>query len=112
MLYNVNKDKLVLENVNLANGFFRKFKGLMGRKKMNKSEGLMLLSCNSIHTCFMRFPIDVVFLNMDHEVIALRQGLKPWRMVNFIKKAYITVEMPEGTIEHKNIEIGDTLIMR
>lgn len=112
MLYNVSKDNLVLENVKLASSFMEKFKGLMGRKKLNKSEGLMLLSCNSIHTCFMRFPIDVVFLNMDHEVIAMRRSVKPWRMVNFIKKAYITVEMPEGTIEHKNIEIGDLLIMK
>lgn len=112
MLYNINKDNLVLENVSLANGFLQKFKGLMGRKKLNKSEGLMLLNCNSIHTCFMRFPIDVVFLNIDHEVIVLKQGVRPWRMVNFVKKAYITVEMPEGTIEHKKIEVGDKLIMK
>lgn len=112
MLYNVNKDNLVLENVKLANGFFSKFKGLMGKKRLNISEGLMLLSCNSIHTCFMRFPIDVVFLNIDHEVIAMRKKLRPWRFVNFIKKAYITVEMPEGTIDNKNIEVGDLLIMK
>lgn len=112
MLYNVNKDNLVLENVKLANGFSQKFKGLMGRKKLNKSEGLMLLSCNSIHTCFMRFPIDVLFLNINHEVIALKQGVKPWRMVNFVKKAYITVEMAEGTILNKNVEVGDLLILK
>jgi len=112
MLYNINKNNIVLENVKLADGFFQKFKGLMGRKKLNKSEGLMLLSCNSIHTCFMRFPIDVVFLNMDHEVIALRKELKPWKMVNYVKKAYITVEMTAGTIENKNIEVGDLLIMK
>lgn len=112
MLYNVNKENLVLENVRLANGFLQKFKGLMGRKKLNKSEGLMLLNCNSIHTCFMKFPIDVIFLNIDHEVIAMRKEVRPWRMVNFIKKAYITVEMAAGTIEHKNIEVGDLLIMK
>lgn len=112
MLYNVNKENIVLENLKLANGFFEKFKGLMWRKRLNKSEGLMILSCNSIHTCFMKFPIDVLFLNMDHEVIAMRKEVKPWRMVNFIKKAYITVEMPEGTIEHKNVEVGDLLIMK
>lgn len=112
MLYNVNKDNQVLENLKLANGFLQKFKGLMGRKKLNKSEGLMLFSCSSIHTCFMRFPIDVVFLNMDYEVIALKKGVRPWRMVNFIKKAYITVEMSEGTIDYKNIEVGDLLIIK
>ena len=112
MLYNVNKENIVLENLKLASGFNEKFKGLMGRKRLDKSEGLMILSCNSIHTCFMRFPIDVLFLNMDHEVIAMRKEVKPWRMVKFIKKAYITVEMHEGTIEHKNIEVGDLLIMK
>ncbi|MDF2521859.1 MAG: hypothetical protein K0R84_2487 [Clostridia bacterium] len=112
MLYNVSKDNLVLEKLKLADGFFSKFKGLMGAKKLNKSEGLMLLSCNSIHTCFMRFPIDVVFLNMDYEVIALKERLQPWRFVNFVKKAYITVEMPEGTIENKQVQVGDLLIMK
>lgn len=112
MLYNVNKENVVLENVKLANSFLEKLKGLMGRKKLNKSEGLMLLSCNSIHTCFMRFPIDVVFLNMDHEVIAMKEGVKPWRMVNFVKKAYITVEMAEGTIVYKKVEVGDLLILK
>ena len=112
MLYNVNKDNLVLENIKLANGFLQKFKGLMGQKSLHKSEGLMLLSCNSIHTCFMRFPIDVVFLNINHEVIAMKKGVRPWRMVNFVKKAYITLEMTEGTIEYKNIELGDLLIMK
>lgn len=112
MLYNVNKNNTVLEQVKLADGFFQKFKGLMGRKKLSKSEGLMLLSCNSIHTCFMRFPIDVVFLNMNHEVIEIKKGLKPWRMVKYVKKAYITVEMAEGTVEYKNIELGDLLILK
>lgn len=112
MLYNVSKDNIVLENLTLANGFMQKLKGLMGRKKLNKSEGLMLFSCNSIHTCFMRFPIDVVFLNINHEVIAVKKGVRPWRMVNYVKKAYITVEMPEGTIENKKIEVGDLLIMK
>jgi hypothetical protein len=112
MLYNVSKENIVLENMKLADGFMQKFKGLMGRKKLNKSEGLMLLSCNSIHTCFMRFPIDVVFLNINHEVIAVKQCVRPWRLVNFVKKAYITVEMSEGTIENKNIEVGDLLIMK
>lgn len=112
MLYNISKDNLVLEKAQLASSFFQKFKGLMGRKKLGKSEGLLLLSCNSIHTCFMRFPIDVVFLNMDHEVISMRKGVRPWRMVKQVRKAYITVEMPEGTIEYKNIEVGDLLIMK
>jgi uncharacterized membrane protein (UPF0127 family) len=60
----------------------------------------------------MRFPIDVVFLNIDHQVIHMKENLKPWRFVNIVKKAYAVVEMPEGTIANKSISIGDLLILK
>ncbi|MFZ5352195.1 MAG: DUF192 domain-containing protein [Bacillota bacterium] len=112
MLYNLSNDRIVAEHISIADSFFKRFKGLMGRKNMAKSEGLMLMSCNSIHTFFMRFPIDVVFLDMDYVVISIKECIKPWRLVNIVKKAYIVVELPEGAIEHKNISVGDRLIMK
>lgn len=112
MLYNINTGETIIEHVNVADSFFKRLKGLMGKKSLLKSEGLMLISCNSIHTCFMRFPIDVVFLDMNYEVIKLKEGLSPWRIINVVKKAYIVVELQEGTIEHKSISIGDRLILK
>lgn len=112
MLYNETKNQEVVYHVEVAETFFQRFKGLMLRKSMNCNEGLILLRCSSIHTWFMRFAIDVVFLDINHRVISMKEKIKPWRMVGFIKNAYITVELPEGSIREKQIDEGDILIFR
>ncbi len=112
MLYNISNDRVIAENISIADNFLKRLKGLMGRKALKKSEGLMLMSCNSIHTCFMRFPIDVVFLDMDFKVISLKKEVKPWRLVSIVKKAYIAVELPAGAVEFKEISLGDRLIIK
>lgn len=112
MLYNVNTDKIVVEHLAVARSFFHRLMGLMGKKSLGKSEGLMLIPCNSIHTCFMKFPIDVVFLNIDHKVIFMKKSVKSWRFINVVRKSYAVIEMPEGTIENKKISAGDLLILK
>jgi uncharacterized protein len=62
-----------------ANNFLSRAKGLLGRKQMKPWDGLYIKRCNSIHTHFMRFPIDVIFLNEHNECIRLIENLKPWR---------------------------------
>jgi uncharacterized membrane protein (UPF0127 family) len=112
MLYNISKNKVVVENIIMADSFAKRLKGLMGKKALGKSEALMLMSCKSIHTCFMRFPIDVVFLDMNYKVIQMRENLQPWRMLGGKKKAYFVLELTEGTIAYKGISVGDILIMK
>lgn len=112
MLYNETKNQEVVYHVEIAETFIQRFKGLMLRKSINSSEGLILFGCSSIHTWFMRFAIDVVFLDINHRVICMKEKIKPWRMVGFIKNAYITVELPEGCIREKQINEGDILILR
>ncbi len=112
MLYNETKNQEVVYHVEIADTFFQRLRGLMFRKSINPSEGLILLHCSSIHTWFMCFAIDVVFLDINHRVIGIKEKIKPWRMLGFIKNAYITVELPEGCIREKGIQEGDILILR
>ncbi len=112
MLYNISRNNIVAEKIIIADSFFKRLKGLIGRKSLGKSEALMLMNCKSIHTCFMNFPIDVVFLNMNYEVVQIKEGLQPWKMHGGVKKAYMVVELAEGTISYKNIAAGDILIMK
>ena len=112
MLYNATKDTVVLTELNIADSFFKRFIGLLGREYLRKGEGLMLVNCKSIHTFFMRFPIDIVFININHEIIYMKENVKPWRAVNFVKKAYATIEMPAGTIKDNSISNGDMLILK
>lgn len=111
MLYNVTKKTMVVNDVKVAKTFKQRLFGLMFKRRMVGSEGLMLLGCNAIHTCFMRFAIDVVFMDIDHRVICIKKKIKPWRLSGFVPKAYIALELPEGTAERKNISIGDILVL-
>lgn len=111
MLYNITKRITVVDNLRIANTFKERLCGLMFRKSLPANEGLMLLGCNAIHTCFMKFAIDVVFMDINHRVICIREKIKPWRQSGFVQKAYITLELPEGTVERKSISIGDILIL-
>ena len=62
----------------VAKTFWQRFKGLMGRKALPKGEGMLILKCNSIHTCFMRFPIDATFLDRDDNVVKVVRNIRPW----------------------------------
>jgi uncharacterized protein len=62
-----------------ASTFLSRAKGLLGRKQMKPWDGLYITRCNSIHTHFMRFSIDVIFLNEHNECVRLIESLKPWR---------------------------------
>lgn len=67
--------------VEVADNFFTRCKGLMFRKKFNKNKALFITPCNSIHTCFMRFPISVVFVDKEGIVVKVKHNVKPWKMV-------------------------------
>ena len=92
--------------IEMADSFFKRFKGLMFRKDPIKDEGLWIVPCNAVHMFFMKFPIDIVLLNKQNEVVALHHDLKPWRMTKPVKAAYSTLELPAGSIEKLGICIG------
>ena len=71
--------RIVCERVVVADRAHRRMRGLMGRKYLRQGEGMVLRPGWSIHTAFMRFPIDVVFLEWDLTVMDVVEGLKPWR---------------------------------
>lgn len=97
---------MVLEQLQLANSFGRRFVGLMG-KTLDDSEGLMIKPCNSIHCFFMKIPIDVLFLDDDLNVIHKIHGMKPWRISPVIKGAKSVIEASEGAFA--DIQQGDQL---
>lgn len=93
----------------MANSFFSRFKGLMFRLKPLIDEGLFIRPCNSIHMCFMFFSIDVVFLDKQNRVVAWKEQLRPWQFVLPVRFAYSTLELPVGTIQKYDIQIGQVL---
>jgi uncharacterized membrane protein (UPF0127 family)/CheY-like chemotaxis protein len=91
----------------LADNPFTRTKGLLGRASLEPGEGL-LLATSGIHTCFMRFPIDVVFLDEELMVIGAIKRLNPWRIVTR-RGAKATVELAAGEIDRHGLEPGERL---
>ncbi|MGJ7919184.1 DUF192 domain-containing protein [Neobacillus sp. LXY-4] len=89
-----------------ADSFSSRLRGLMFRKEPLHNEGLWIIPCNSIHMCFMHFPIDVVFLDKQERIVHLVRSIQPWRMIAPIKGAHSVVELPVGTIDQLELKIG------
>jgi uncharacterized membrane protein (UPF0127 family) len=96
------------ENVKLASSFSERLLGLMFIKEMKNMDGLILEPCNSIHNCFVRFPIDVIFLSKDNVIVKIIRGFKPWRFSWIYFKSRRVLELPNGVIPNNIVE-GDKL---
>ncbi|HBQ21730.1 MAG: hypothetical protein A2Z91_03155 [Deltaproteobacteria bacterium GWA2_38_16] len=92
-----------------AQTFYARFKGLLGKNSFTSGEALILTPCKSIHTFFMKFPIDAIFINAQGEILALYPDLKPNRLTKFYCHAKSVIEVPIGTIQKWNLKVGESL---
>jgi uncharacterized protein len=83
-------------------------KGLLGRKGLLPGEGLWIIPCESVHTFFMRFPIDLVYLDRSYRIRKVRNAVGAWRM-SACFSAYSVLELPAGTIRESATQAGDLL---
>ena len=93
----------------IADSFFTRLAGLMFRKKLPAATGLLLAPCNSVHMCFMRFAIDVIYLDKDYKILKVVKNLRPWIGLSMCGKAYATLEMTAGEAERCGLEVGKKL---
>ncbi|MDP4180035.1 MAG: DUF192 domain-containing protein [Bacillota bacterium] len=110
-LFNKSKETFLAYELKVADNFFSRFMGLMGKKELSHGAGLLISPCNSIHMFFMRIPLDIVFIDKNNTVISIIIGIKPWRVSSFVKNAVSTIELPVGTIAASHTSIGDVLAL-
>lgn len=106
---NVTKNTVLAEEARTANNFFTRLVGLLNRKSLNKGEALILVPSRCIHSLFMRFPIDAIFVNREDEVVAVIKNLKPYRITPIYSGASFAIELPLGTIEFSRTAVNDKL---
>lgn len=94
----------------IADSFFTRLAGLMFRKPLPVATGLLLSPCNSVHMCFMRFAIDVVYVDKEYTVLKVVKNLRPWIGLSMCTKAWATVEFAAGEAERCGLEVGRKLI--
>ncbi len=108
---NQSKGSIVAEQVQVADTIWSRFWGLMGRRSLPQGPGLFLKPTSSIHTTFMRFPIDVVFLDREGRVVKVVPELKPFRVTASLMSAHSALELPAGAAAQAHVEPGDRLVM-
>ncbi|MGA7987478.1 MAG: DUF192 domain-containing protein [Candidatus Dormiibacterota bacterium] len=101
----------VARDVTMADNPWSRFMGLMGKRELADGAGLYLRPCSSIHMFFMRFPLDIAFIDEDGRVVRLYHGLRPWRMSRIVRRAKAAIELRSGTLAHAGVTVGDLLTM-
>lgn len=108
-IHNLTKGTTTATKARLARSHMARLIGLLNRSSLDLGEALVLSPCKSVHTCFMRFPIDVVSLDASGEVIGLMEDMRPFRFSPLWRHAKAIVELPVGTIKANKIEPRDRL---
>jgi uncharacterized membrane protein (UPF0127 family) len=98
----------ICERCTVAASAIARMRGLLGRAGLEQGEGILLLRAPSIHTFFMRFTIDVVFLGRGGEVLKVCDGVKPWRLRS-CRNAFAVIELRAGEAARRSIVCGDRL---
>lgn len=110
-ILNKTKNTVLAKETVLANTPFKRMKGLLGRKDFKEGGALIIKPCDSIHTFFMRFAIDVLFVNKDNKVVKTITALKPFRLASAYFSSSFVIELPPGAIRSSLTAKGDSLIL-
>lgn len=105
IILNESTGKVLANNCEMADNFWKRFVGLQGRKELKEGEALLISPCNSIHMFFMKFPIDAVFIGNDGVVVKVIEAIKPWRVSPVVRGAVYVLELPVGS----GVKSGDRL---
>lgn len=92
--------------------FRERLRGLLGTRALPPGHGLLIEPCSSIHTFFMAYPIDVLFLDHDGRVVRTIDSMAPWRATLPCLRARSVLELPAGTLRSTGTAPGDLLQIR
>lgn len=101
--------ELLIENLEVAESFWARGKGLLGTNELPVNKALWIKPCNNIHTFFMKYAIDCVFVDHKLEIKNIASDVGPFRFVGPFWKSSSVIEMPSGTVAAKKLKIGDQL---
>ena len=100
----------VQPNIVVARSFWARFKGLMLSSPLPADQALLIPRCASVHTFFMRYALDLVYLDRHGAVVKLARDVRPWRMSWGGSGATQILEMAAGGIERHGVQVGDVMV--
>lgn len=105
----MKKEHILIPELEIADNFWSRGKGLLGRDGLSSEGGLWIPRCSSIHTFFMKFAIDCVFVDKKLKVKAVFKNVKPGRLILPVWGASSVFELPAHRSEELKIQVGDEL---
>lgn len=106
---NLTRGRSVGSRVRLADKWWSRLRGLLGRSPLSAGEGLMLVPCRAVHMFGMRYPVDVAFLDGAGTVVATYHRLAPGSRSKWHRRAVAALEVPAGTLATTETGAGDAL---
>lgn len=107
--FNKTQNRLIADNIKKASRPITRIMGLLTKASLNSSEGLVIVPCKQIHSCFMRTLFDAVFLDAEGHVIHLIEKMPAWQFSNYEKNSRMVLELAPGKIKEENIQLKDVI---
>ena len=108
-LINQTKNTILAEDVFIANTPFKRIKGLLGKKVFLAKQAIILDPCNSVHTFFMHFALDILFVDKHYKVIKVFHRLNPNRITRIYWHSSRVIELPIGSLSLTHTQVQDQL---
>jgi uncharacterized protein len=108
---NERDGSLLADNVEVARSLARRLVGLIGRRELPSGSALVIPKCRQVHTFFMRFPIDVVFVDAQNRILSVAANVKPYSITQYCKGAVNAIELPARTASEYRLKPGDKFLM-
>ena len=111
IIRNVTQNTVIAANAEAADTALKRMAGLLGREALNAGEALVITPCQSIHMLFMKFAIDVIFIDRQGTVVGLCSNIRPFQFSPLFFKAHSAIEVPTGTICSTKTCLGDKIVL-
>lgn len=109
---NLDRNTVIASHIVVADTPWTRMKGLLGRSSLSEQTGLLITQCNSIHMFFMKFPIDVLFLDHNNQAVGVVKDIRPYQLSPIFWKAVKALELPSGTLEKAQVEPGHRISLQ
>jgi len=109
---NVTRHTTLIEEGRVADNPWTRLRGLIGVHELHPGEGLLIKPCHGVHCMFMSIPIDVVYVDREHRVVAVDRAMKPWAIGKIYRASTYVIELPPGAIDQTATQAGDQLAVR
>ncbi len=106
---NLTRGTLIADTGSPARSPLKRMIGLLGRERLNSGEAMVIIPCRSIHMLFMKFPLDVIFIDRANTVVGLCPDIRPFQFSPFFPQAHSAIETPAGIIAASRTQMGDSI---